>query len=188
MSNDNENIQSKKNVKHHNSNIKKIENDNNQNYKLNDIHELNKRISDIKKSTMEIQLREQAEIENIKKETEKKIKKIQHTKLEFFCKNLIPILDDFKNIKNTVHALKIKNNKVIKGILLTLKLLSNTIEKFNLTAEKKINVEFNPLLHQTESNQNLNDTKNCYVSKIIKDGYIYHGKIIRKATVKIQKQ
>ncbi|QCI23210.1 nucleotide exchange factor GrpE [Buchnera aphidicola] len=177
--NDNENVTIQKN---------QTKNIPNQRDSFNNINQLNEKILNIKKNIVDIKLREQAEIENIKKRTDKKIKEIEKTQLQYFCTKLIPILDDLNNIKNIAHTLNIEHNKIVKGISLTLKSLLNTIKQCNIIVENKINIKFNPLLHQTESNEQLNDTDSYYVSSIIKDGYICQDTIIRKATVNIKKE
>ncbi|XBC38343.1 MAG: nucleotide exchange factor GrpE [Buchnera aphidicola (Floraphis choui)] len=155
---------------------------------FNDINQLNNTILNIKKDIINIKLREQAEIENIKKNVNKKIHEIKKTQLQYFCTHLIPILDSLKNIKNIAYKLNIKHNKIIEGISLTLKSLLNIVQKFDLIIEKEKNIKFNTSLHQTESNEIINDTDTYYVSSIIRDGYICQGKIIRKAIVKIKKE
>ncbi|XBC40908.1 MAG: nucleotide exchange factor GrpE [Buchnera aphidicola (Nurudea yanoniella)] len=189
MNSENTKLHSKKTVKENVINNPKMkDNEKYTNYKFSNIHELNKYINNIKKNIVDMKLREQAEIENIKKNTEKKIKQIQNTQLEFFCTHLIPILDNLKDIEKILCTLNIKNDKIIEGISLTLKLFLNTTKKFHLITEKRKNIKFDSSLHKTECEKNLNKTNDYYVSEIIKDGYIYKGKTIRKATVKIHKK
>ncbi|XBC41935.1 MAG: nucleotide exchange factor GrpE [Buchnera aphidicola (Kaburagia rhusicola rhusicola)] len=175
-------------IKNNNIDVKKKEANENRNNTIEDENELNQKILKIKKNIINIKLREQAEIENIKKNTYNKIKEIKKMQFQYFCINFIPILDNLKNIKNTAHKLNIKHNKIIEGITLTLKLLLDTIQKFDLTIENQKHIKFNALLHQTESNEKLDDIHTYYVSSVIKDGYICQGEIIRKATVKVHKE
>ncbi|ANF16977.1 hypothetical protein XW81_00875 [Buchnera aphidicola (Schlechtendalia chinensis)] len=152
---------------------------------ISKINKLNQIKSDIKKNILEIKLREQAEIENIKKSAIKEIQNIKDKKLESFLKNLIPILDNLISINNTTSHLKKENNKITEGISLTLKLLLNTIKKFGLILENKTKIKFDPLLHQIEHDKKLNSSNTYYVSSIIKNGYIYKEKVLQKAIVKI---
>ncbi|XBC44533.1 MAG: nucleotide exchange factor GrpE [Buchnera aphidicola (Schlechtendalia peitan)] len=177
-------LKNNKNSKKHNEKEKLNENENNS---TNNIEKLNQTILEIKKNISDIKLREQAEIENIKKYADKRIQDIKTMQLQHFYKNLIPILDDLINISNNTCQLNVKNNKIIEGISLTVKLLLETTKKFGLVLEKTVNIKFNPSLHEIESNKNINDIHSYVVSSIIKTGYIFQGTVIRKATVKIQK-
>ncbi|XBC42450.1 MAG: nucleotide exchange factor GrpE [Buchnera aphidicola (Meitanaphis elongallis)] len=184
-------------MNHENQNLNSINNNdtNIQNEKkhkenncFSNINPLNEQILNIKKNIIDIKLREQAEIENIKKKADLKIKEIEKTQLQHFCVHLIPILDNLKNIGKTIHKLNVKHNKIVEGISLTLKSLLHTIQKFDLVIENKKNIKFNSFLHQTEPNEQLDNVNTYYVTSIIKDGYICQGKIIRKATVRVKKK
>ncbi|AAO26906.1 GrpE protein 2 [Buchnera aphidicola str. Bp (Baizongia pistaciae)] len=152
------------------------------------INSLKQKILEIKKHISEVKLREQAEIENINKNTKNKIKIIIDTQLENFFRNLIPIIDSLKNIRKDINKYNnIKDNNMIQGIPLILKSLLTVTEKFGLKINNKKGKLFDPKLHTTIPNENCKNINEYYVSEIIQDGYTFHEKIIRKAIVKLSK-
>jgi len=139
----------------------------------------------LKKKISDIKIREQAEIENINKNSKKKIKQIINIQLENFCKDLISIIDNLKNIQNNKNQIDTKNQNMIQGIPLILKSLLNITEKFGLKTTSKEGKLFNSVFHTAISNENLKNTNECRITEIIQDGYVLKEKVIRKAVVKI---
>ncbi|XRY30934.1 MAG: nucleotide exchange factor GrpE [Buchnera aphidicola (Tetraneura akinire)] len=147
---------------------------------------LKKEINNLKKKIFNIQLRTQANIENLKKDTQEKIKIIKKQKKEEIIINLIPIIDNFEKIENTLQKNKTKRNeKIVEGISLTLFNLKNNLKKIGLKSIKLQDKIFNPNFHETKEKLKLNKNNKYKIESIIKKGYIYNNKILRKLIVSI---
>lgn len=167
-----------------NKNVVEDEKNKKQIYEKN-INELNKKILKIKKKIHDINIREQAEIENIKKNHQKKITEIKNIKLKNFFKDLIPIIDNFKKINKNVNETGIKDHNMIQGIPLILKSLLTITNKFGLKEEGSQGHVFNFLLHKTKQNTKILDSKKYYITDVLQHGYTLNNNIIRKALVEI---
>lgn len=150
---------------------------------------LKNKINDIQKNIKDIKIREQAEIENINKNSKNKIIQIQEFQLETFCRNLIPIIENFKTIEKNAYQLKSQYKSLIQGIFLILNSLMKTTQQFGLNPiTSKPGEIFNSLLHTIQSNEKLpKNIKKIYINSIIKQGYFLNKKIIKKSIVTISK-
>ncbi|CAL4320442.1 Protein GrpE [Buchnera aphidicola (Eriosoma grossulariae)] len=147
---------------------------------------LKKEIIKFEKKIHDTKLRTQATIENIRKQSINNINQLKLNENKKFIKKIIPIIDDMQNIIQLNTNKEFQNNTIHQGLILTLKCLLDTLNKYGLQQEgcqKKI---FNPKLHQTILNteNNVNDTQ--YIKSIEKIGYIFQKEILRKAIVTLE--
>ncbi len=162
----------KKKICHQNKLISKLE---------FDILNLNKNIKDL-------DLRAKANIDNMYKRNQLDIENMYKYSLEKFSKNILPIIDNLQN------ALKVSKNKNLdrkityEGIKLTLKNFLSIIKKFGIFVINKINVNFDPNLHQAVSVIESKDIiKDNLVIEILQDGYSLNNRLLRPAMVKVIK-
>ncbi|CAL4042445.1 Protein GrpE [Buchnera aphidicola (Tetraneura ulmi)] len=147
---------------------------------------LQKKINNLKKKIFDVQLRTQANIENLKKDTQKKIKEIKKQKKEEIITNLIPIVDNFEKINEQIKKNQtIKNEKIIEGISLTLFNLKNDLKKIGVQPIILKNKIFNPNFHETQNKFKFDEKKIYKIKSTVKKGYIYKNKILRKSIVLI---
>lgn len=136
------------------------------------------------KDNWESFIRCKAEIENIKKRTDKEINNISNFCLQNILTDLITVLDTFEL------CLKNQDNNSIKteGVLLINKMLTNILEKYNL---KKINIldneKFDILKHEVIEIINDNEKEDDIVDSVLQNGYTLNNRIIRYAKVRIIK-
>ncbi|MGD6858500.1 MAG: nucleotide exchange factor GrpE [Enterobacteriaceae bacterium] len=151
------------------------------------IKELKKKIKKIKKNEKDIIIRCKAEIENMLKRNKNEIDKIYKFSLEKIIFELLPVVD---NLERTLDILDKKNKKTfdfIKGVELTLKLLTNTLSKFGVTTINEENVNFDPKIHQAMKIIKSENFKSDKVVRIIQKGYLLNKRLIRAAMVEVSK-
>ncbi|WP_284443344.1 nucleotide exchange factor GrpE [Buchnera aphidicola] len=154
----------------------------------------NQKIEDLKleiiqnqKKISDIELRKLANIENIKKNTEDKIKKIKKTETETFLKKIIPIIDSLEDILILSDKLNIKDEPLIKGIELTLQSLLNILHKLGVKIEGQKNELFNPDIHTLMSEELSENTLPNHIISTNKKGFTFNKVLLRKAIVTIAK-
>lgn len=169
------------------NNLNEINNKNTTNIKNEEeiIIDLEKKILNIKNKITDIQLRGQAEIENIRKKSEKDIKEIKNTQLKKFSKKILPIVDSLDEIFILAAQNKIQETTMIQGIILIWKSMLNIIQKFGIKREGEKNTIFQPHLHQSVSSKQSKSIKSNHIVSVIKHGYTLNGMILRKAVVEI---
>ncbi len=146
-----------------------------------------KKISDLKKKISNINLRYYADIDNINKRNEKNISKIYKYSLEKFIYDILPIIDNLKNVLKNIKNKKLENI-TYEGIKLTLKDFISIIKKFGVSIINKINIPFNPDYHQAMSILECDKKdKDNYIVDILQEGYILNGRLLRPAMVKVFK-
>ncbi|CAL4042426.1 Protein GrpE [Buchnera aphidicola (Phyllaphis fagi)] len=94
------------------------------------INQLNEKLDNIKKNTRDIQLRTQANIENVIKQTEQKKYQITQDNLKYFLETLSLNINNLNIIINNTKNGILENHTIIQGLKLIIKSLSNTFQKF----------------------------------------------------------
>ncbi|WP_343153021.1 nucleotide exchange factor GrpE [Buchnera aphidicola] len=149
------------------------------------IDNFKKKILEIQKKNIDIQLRKQAEIENFKKNSKKEINVIQSEIKKEFSLKLLPVIDKVEKILNDLNLLNNKN--ITEGIVITLKSFLKTINKFGIKEEGKLDQKFDPNFHAKISEKKSESKKDGFITSIIKKGYTLNGKKLRKPLVEVSK-
>lgn len=166
-------------------NVKNNKNKTDINDKKYQIIDLRKKISNIKNDIIDIQLRGQAKIENIRKKSEQDIKIIKNSQLEKFAKKILPIIDSLEEILKIADQKKNQEKIMVQGIILTLKSMLNIISKFGIKREGQKNTIFQSHLHQSILSKKSKKTQSNHIISVIQHGYTLNGTILRKAKVEI---
>ncbi|QIQ41786.1 MAG: nucleotide exchange factor GrpE [Buchnera aphidicola (Microlophium carnosum)] len=154
----------------------------------------NKKIDDLKleliqnqKKINDIELRKLANIENIKKNTKEKIKKIKQTEVERFLKTIIPVIDSLEDILTLSNTLHLKDKPLIEGIKLTLQSLLNILYKSGVQNEGQKNELFDPKIHTLISTESSDNTLPNHIITTKKQGFTFNKILLRKAMVIVAK-
>ncbi|MXP56614.1 nucleotide exchange factor GrpE [Pantoea sp. Mhis] len=134
-----------------------------------------------------IQLRSQAEIENIRRRTEMDIVKAHKFSLEKFTNELLPVIDSLERAVEITHKSNPELISTIEGIELTLKSLLNAVSKFGVEVINDINIPFNPDIHQAISMVESEDIAPNHVLMVVQRGYSLNGRLLRPAIVTVSK-
>lgn len=132
-------------------------------------------------------LRTRAELENLKKRHSRDLENAHKFGLEKFTRELLPVWDSLAMASSAAQDEGVEMEKIREGMDLTLKMMSDVMEKFNL---EEINPEgevFDPELHQAMSMQETSDTEPNTVINVFQKGYLLNGRLIRPAMVVVAK-
>jgi len=128
-------------------------------------------------------LRVQAEMENLKRRTQKDLENAHKYGLEKFAKELLSVID---SLELGIQASTSDNPEVValkQGSELTIKQFESVFAKFNIEAIDPVGQAFNPELHQAMTMQPSADVEPNTVLNVFQKGYILNGRLIRPAMV-----
>ncbi|VFP86362.1 nucleotide exchange factor GrpE [Candidatus Erwinia haradaeae] len=149
--------------------------------------ELEVQLAESQNSARDIQLRAQAEIENIRRRTKLEIEKIHKFTLERFTSELLPVID---NLERALEIADKDNSKLIvmiEGIELTMKSLLNAVKKFGVEVISTTNIPFNPEIHQAMTMIDSTDIAPNHVVMVMQKGYTLNNRLLRPAMVAVSK-
>lgn len=151
------------------------------------IAELEAYILDADKREQEIQLRAQAEIQNIRRRAEQDVEKAHKFALEKFSKELLNVVD---NLERGLDALDKAvtdetTQALVDGVEMTHKEFINTLAKFGVVAMGEVGETFNPELHEAISMQPAEGIEANHISTVLQKGYTLQGRVIRPAMVMV---
>ncbi len=128
-------------------------------------------------------LRIQAEMENLKRRTQKDLDSAHKYGLEKFAKELLSVID---SLELGIQAATSDAPEVIKlkeGSELTIKQFETVFAKFNIEAIDPTGEVFNPEFHQAMSMLPSVEAEPNTVLNVFQKGYVLNGRLIRPAMV-----
>ncbi|MFP5344887.1 MAG: nucleotide exchange factor GrpE [Gammaproteobacteria bacterium] len=131
-------------------------------------------------------LRARAEMENFRKRAERDIEAAHKYGLERIVGELLPVMDSLES-GLAAAASQAAADKLVEGMTLTRKLLSNVLEKFNVKTLDPAGQKFDPKLHQAMSAVESSDAAPDTVLTVCQKGYLLHDRVIRPALVIVAK-
>lgn len=132
-------------------------------------------------------VRAQAEMENLRRRTQKDLENAHKFALEKFTKEIITVID---SLELGIQASNGDNPEVVKlreGSELTLKQFEAVFSKFNIEAINPLGKAFNPEHHQAMSMQPSDEYAPNTVMNVFQKGYLLNGRLIRPAMVVVAK-
>jgi len=133
-------------------------------------------------------VRLQAEMDNLRKRSERDLANAHKFALERFANELLPVKDSLE--MGLLAAFTTENadpEKLKDGVELTLQMLSAAMEKSAITEVNPENESFNPEFHQAMSMQERDDVPPNTVVTVVQKGYLLNGRLIRPAMVIVSK-
>lgn len=151
------------------------------------INELEIYVSEIDAREKDIQLRAQAEIQNIRRRAEQDVEKVHKFALEKFSKELLTVVD---NLERGLDALDKAvtdetTQALVDGVEMTHKEFISTLGKFGVEAVGVVGEAFNPELHQAISMQPAEGIEPNHISVVLQKGYTLQGRVLRPAMVMV---
>ena len=129
-------------------------------------------------------LRSAAEVENIRKRSEKERAEAYKIGISLFVKDFVPVLD---NIERALASLKdsdeINYESFVEGISATEKDIISLLEKHGIQQINPINEKFDPLFHEALFEAESDDHEPGFVTQVIEVGYVIDKRLIRAAKV-----
>ncbi len=133
-------------------------------------------------------LRTLAEMENLRRRTEKEIGDARKYAVEKFAKELLVVLD---SLELGILAAAGDTPEVVKlreGGELTLKQFLGVLEKFNVKPIEALGEKFDPALHQAMTMEQNDEVEPNTVVKVFQKGYTINERLLRPAMVVIAKK
>ncbi len=128
-------------------------------------------------------LRIQAEMDNLKRRTQKDLDSAHKYGLEKFAKELLNVID---SLELGIQAATSDEPEVLKlkeGSELTIKQFEGVFAKFNIEAIDPTGQPFNPEFHQAMSMLPSADVEPNTVLNVFQKGYVLNGRLLRPAMV-----
>lgn len=128
-------------------------------------------------------VRAQAELENLKRRSEKDLQNAHKFALEKFARELLAVVDSLElglqaATQNTPDVQKLR-----EGMELTHKQLIAVLEKFNIVTVDPVGEKFNPDQHQAMAMQPSDTESPNTVLKVFQKGYLLNDRLLRPAMV-----
>jgi len=132
-------------------------------------------------------LRTQAEMENLRKRSRRDVENAHKFALEGFASDLLGVKDSLEMGLNAASQDDAGASGIREGTELTLKLLTQTLEKHDIQEINPLGEKFDPELHQA---MNVLEDQNAApntVVMVIQKGYLLNGRLLRPALVSVAK-
>jgi molecular chaperone GrpE len=136
-----------------------------------------------KEELMQTMIRRQADFENYKKRLERERHDEGRRGVERLILDLIPVLDAFDRALQAHEAPAYDEYR--KGVNLIRKQLWDSIAKHGVQRIDAAGKMFDPHLHQAIERHETTDLPDGSVVEVFQDGYLFHGKVLRPAIVKV---
>lgn len=131
-------------------------------------------------------LRAHAEMENIRRRAQKDVENAHKFALEKFAHALLPVLDSMEKaaeISSETEEVKAMS----EGVILTMKILVDTLEKFGVTQLDPQGEVFDPNKHEAMAMSPNPEMDDNMVMNVFQKGYELNNRVIRPARVLVVK-
>ncbi|HOW76950.1 MAG TPA: nucleotide exchange factor GrpE [Candidatus Competibacteraceae bacterium] len=123
-----------------------------------------------------------AEMENLRKRTERDVQNAHKFALERFFNELLPVRDSLE-LGLTAANGAVDIAQLREGVELTLKQLAAAMEKFGVREVNPLNAKFDPHLHEAMAMAPTDQAEPNTVIQVVQKGYILNERLIRPAKV-----
>lgn len=129
-------------------------------------------------------LRTKAEMENLKRRTQIDLENAHKYGIEKFVSELLPVMD---SMELGLAAEEASAESLREGMSITLNMVKQMFEKFNIKMIDPANEKFNPELHQAMSAQPTDEVEPNTVIAVMQKGYLLNERLVRPAMVMVSK-
>lgn len=132
-------------------------------------------------------LRVQAEMENLKRRTQKDLDDTRKYAIERFAKELLTVIDSLELGLQAISGDSDEVKKFREGTELTLKQFEAAFNKVSIETVNPAGQPFNPEFHQAMAMQPSADMAPNTVLNVFQKGYLLNGRLLRPAMVVVAK-
>ena len=132
-------------------------------------------------------LRMQADMENQRKRAQRDVEHARKYALESIINDLLPVKDSLEMGITAARETDADASKIIEGSDLTLKMLAQAFDKYNISEINPVDEKFDPELHQAMSMQEVEGKDSNTVTGVLQKGYTLNGRLLRPALVMVAK-
>ena len=128
-------------------------------------------------------LRRQADFDNYRKRIEKERFEDSKRATARVIEGLIPVLDGFEHALAAHREAEYENYR--KGFELIYKQLLDSVTKLGVERIDPVGKSFDPHLHQAVDRAETSDHKDGTILQVFQPGYVFHGRVLRPAMVRV---
>ena len=143
-----------------------------------------------KQQNWERYLASEAEMQNLRRRTERELVNAHKFALEKFLNDLIPVVDSLELGNQALEAEKLDHEALVKfkeGSDLTYKMFSNLLDKFAVKPIYPMGEKLNPDFHQALTAQPSEDHEPNIIIQVVQKGYSLNDRLLRPALVIVSK-
>lgn len=126
-----------------------------------------------------------AELDNVRRRTERDISNAHRYGIEKMVSSLIPVADSLEQALQMAN--KEADSAMVEGLELTIKLFLDALQKQGVTQIDPIGEVFNPQEHEAMSMQETRDMAPNTVAVVFQKGYKLNDRVVRPARVIVAK-
>ena len=128
-------------------------------------------------------MRTKAEMENIRRRSEKDVSNARKYALEKFAQELLPVIDSMEMGVSAAQDENADVDKLREGTEMTLKMFETAIEKFGIKGVHPKGEEFNPEHHQAMTMIDSQEHAPNMIIDVMQKGYLLNERLVRPAMV-----
>lgn len=128
-------------------------------------------------------LREQAEMQNVRRRAQRDVESAHKYALEKFASELLSVVDNLERAIDAIDADDESQKAVAEGLELTLKTFIDVLAKYNVEPVEPEGQPFDADLHQAVSTVPNNEVEPNTVINVFQKGYTLNGRLMRPAMV-----
>ncbi len=132
-------------------------------------------------------MRTRAEMDNLRKRSQRDLENAHKYALERFAQELLQVWDSLELGHQAAQDEQADVQKLREGTELTLKLLTDVMNKQGVEQVDPQDQPFNPEFHQAMSMQERDDVPPNTVVAVVQKGYLLNGRLLRPAMVMVSK-
>lgn len=123
-----------------------------------------------------------AEYDNYKKQAIKERSQLMKYANENLLRDIVQVMDNFNlALQNDITSENIES--FVAGVRMISKEMQNTVEKYGVVKLKSHGEAFDPNQHEALGTEPTDEIKSGHISKVFKDGYKLHDRLLRPAQV-----
>lgn len=130
-------------------------------------------------------VRAMAEVDNMRRRTEREVANAHRYAIEKFASALIPVMDSLEQALQltTQHG----DGAMREGLELTMRVFFDTLEKNGVTQISPLGEVFNPQFHEAMAMQPVEGAEPNTIAEVFQKGYLLNERVIRPARVVVVK-
>ncbi len=133
-------------------------------------------------------LRTRAELENARRRAEKDVEQARRQGLEKVCGDLLQVKDSLEMGVQAAEDTEADREKLLEGSQLTLKMLNQVFERFEIEELNPQGERFNPDYHEAMATQPSDEQEPNTVLHVVQKGYRLQERLLRPALVVVAKK
>jgi molecular chaperone GrpE len=135
----------------------------------------------------DVAMRAEAEMQNVRRRSERDVEKAHKFGLERFLQNLLPVVDSIEKAIESSEQADPESESVIEGVRLCYKLLLDALERENIEIVDPLGEPFDPNAHEAMSVVENPDMEPNSVFAVVQKGYKLNSRLVRPAMVMVSK-